>query len=127
MEHIELELTTYGTTSLRSLLEALKDLPETAPVVFDFCYLNPTTVDSYRGYYEHLALGWSTHGDKQNRDMRRNLSDANGSTFEGYKGGEYMMTPETPVWVDNYGDVSRTAIVAIEFDYVIRLITKSVG
>lgn len=33
--------------------------------------------------------------------------------FEGYKGGFYTMTADTPVWVANYGEATGVAVVDV--------------
>ncbi len=125
MNRIELELTAFGTTRLGSLIEAIKQQPGDSPVSFDFCYLVPAGIASYRGYYEHLALGWTDGGSMSANDMRQLLAEADGKVYEGWKGGNYRMSRYTPVWVDNRGEYSSTAIVAVEIDHRIRLITKA--
>jgi hypothetical protein len=36
-----------------------------------------------------------------------------GKTFEGYKGGEFVMGRNTPVWTDQSGDYYRRAITGV--------------
>lgn len=58
------------------------------------------TCRSYRGYYEDLAFdpGSTTAGK-----LLDSAQSALGATFIGYKGGEYTMRKNTPVWVSEYG------------------------
>lgn len=59
---------------------------------------------SYRGYYEMLA--WE--GAPEPVSIGAMLNEARravGGTFEGYKGGEYTMGGDTPVWIANYGEL----------------------
>ena len=35
---------------------------------------------------------------------------ANGSKFEGYKGGDFTMTRDTPVWFSHYADTGPAII-----------------
>jgi hypothetical protein len=52
------------------------------------------------------------------------LKDADGKTFEGYKGGDYTMSRQTPVWVSNYGTSNETAVVGvIDKNYVVIIAT----
>ncbi len=93
----------------------LERSPE-AEVQFDFCYTVPTTVNSYRGFYNHLAIGWESarsHWPLAS-DLANELRSAIGKTFEGYKGGDYYMDEQTPLWVANWGDTGSTAIDRIE-------------
>jgi hypothetical protein len=57
------------------------------------------------------------------------LEPAVNATFQGYKGGDYRMMRETPVWVANYSHTGGTGIVSIEAedDHTVILITKKVG
>lgn len=117
----ELDLSLFGTTTLGALIDALRFGPKDADVQFDFCYLSPTDVASYRGYYDHLALGWTDkhegpgHWPKASA-LLANLEAAIGKTFEGWKGGSYRMGRDTPLWVANAGDTGGTGITAIEFE-----------
>ena len=114
----ELTMTAYGTASLESVMEAIRKAPPKADVQFDFCYLRPTVVRSYRGYFDHCALGWS---DKSLPDrhwpsafsVATELEKAIGNTYQGWKGGYFQMSGETPLWVDQPEDCSGTAIVGV--------------
>lgn len=132
----------YQQLMLGELIEKIKacgltygeeNLPKT--MMFDFGSAVPTCLNSSRGDYSELALGYRLDGYdrhfKENdakpslaTDLLSDLESAIGSTFEGYKGGEYKMTKDTPVWVDNWGNCSNTAIVdVIDGGYYILLIT----
>ena len=105
--------------NLGELIDLLKTRPKKEPVRFDFGWLVPTACQSYRGYYEDLAIGFTeerVYPDPMVAVVLKDLKAAVGKTFMGYKGGAYMMTRESRVWVANYGNVSDTAITGIE-DY----------
>lgn len=128
-----LELSVWGTTTLGSLINALKRCNADADVEFDFCYLAPTKVNSYRGYYDHLALGWTDKHDGPGywpkvSALIAELESAIGKTFTGYKGGEYRMNGSTPLWVANYGQTGGTGIVGLncEGDMTVTLVTAKV-
>jgi hypothetical protein len=97
-----------------------------ATVKFDFEYFFPTAIDSWRGSYEELALNICA-SDSKNEPMTvscflQMLKDTVGKTLEGYKGGDYLMTKHTPVWVANYGNSGNTAVVDIidnEYEVII--------
>lgn len=95
------------------LIKQLEMCEKDLPVVFDFGGLVPDSIDSYRGYYEQLAISWIDRG-AQNRisvgEIISILKNAIGKTFYGYKGGEYEMNEFTPVWAAQYGDCTSTAI-----------------
>lgn len=113
-DQITLETTMFGTTSLGCLRSILKRMELDDQVVFDFCCTSPHSIHSYRGWYDHLALGWSYDKIMRIGDFSEMLSGAVGKTFGGWKGGDYRMDDETPIWVDNAGDASGTAIVGAE-------------
>lgn len=68
-------------------------------------------VDSYRGYYEQLAI---EPGEEATAgELADALSNAIGEEFQGYKGGDYTMSRNTPVWVSGYGDASGFAVTGV--------------
>ncbi len=97
-------------------------------IYFDFLGFRPTgKVDSYRGYYSDLAIEFSNGSDSDCTvgELAKVLDNAIGETYEGYKGGEYIMNEDTKVWVSNYGESSGTAIVGVrDDDWRVLLITE---
>lgn len=93
------------------------DRKDEATVYYDFEYFFPRRIDSWRGIYAELALDIQTHSDKTEplklSEFIKLLKDADGSEFSGYKGGEFVMSKRTPVWVANYGNSGNTAVVEI--------------
>lgn len=57
---------------------------------------------SYRGYYSDLALEPSPQTSTCG-ELLMLLQSALGQTFDGYKGGDFVMGPETPLWLASYG------------------------
>jgi hypothetical protein len=80
---------------------------------FDFKDVGVSELDSYRGYYDELAVGFDI-GGMGVQEFLIALIDAHGQTFYGYKGGDYIMHASTPVWVSNYGMCSDRIITGIE-------------
>jgi hypothetical protein len=78
---------------------------------------------SYRGIYAELAIPWVPRGGDNAclvKDLVKKLEDAVGSTQDGYKGGYYEMDNGTPMWVDNWGEASGTAVVDVQdHDYIV--------
>lgn len=115
--------------TLGELIEALEKQDQKKPVKFDFCYFSPDGVHSYRGYYEQLAIGYSyKEADVPTvEEFLKVLTNALDEDFYGYKGGQYKMGKNTPVWVDQPNHASGTAIVGV-FDgkYYIVLETASI-
>lgn len=92
-------------------------------VQFDFGSAIPTTLDSWRGSYSELALGYELVGYDGDDDANYNsmkvekllkdLKSAIGKEFYGWKGGDFKMSENTPVWVDNSGNANNCAIVDV--------------
>lgn len=100
--------------SLGELIALLTPCKQDVSIHFDFGDFRPTDVDSFRGYYDHLAIGFSDEGDPKVSDLLAQLNAAVGKSFTGYKGGDYTMTRRTPMWVANYGRSTSTAVVGVE-------------
>ena len=64
--------------------------------------INLTDPHSYRGYYHDLALEPTTEPVKV-WQLINQLSDVINTELTGYKGGEFLMSADTPVWVAHYG------------------------
>lgn len=58
---------------------------------------------SYRGYYCDLAFEREPGSWRRAADVLDDCRGAMGQVFEGYKGGEFMMGANTPVWVARWG------------------------
>lgn len=87
-------------------------------VCYDFCNAIPTTGGSWRGDYSNLAIGWTTDWEWDKRPLLKDFvkhlrENCYNKTFEGYRGGNYKMTGNTPVWVDKYGEATSTAITGV--------------
>lgn len=110
--------------TLGAAIEALEKEPAEAKLVFDSGG-GPYGPHSYRGYYSDLAFktGEDTTVGAFLRDCRASL----GETFEGYKGGDFPMDAETPLWASTYGTSSGIAIVGlINTGEKVTLLTKKV-
>lgn len=82
--------------TLGGLIKRLKELNPETLIKFN----NP---DSYRGYYDDLAFAPNETGTKAEL-LLVECQNSMGKVFHGYKGGDYMMGENTPVWIANYGD-----------------------
>lgn len=101
--------------TLGGLIARLEPCDNTLSVYFDFGHFAPTRLDSFRGYYEQLALGYAEEEAPSVTELLAELRGALGKTFSGYKGGEYVMNGHTPVWAANYGRSNETGIVAVRY------------
>lgn len=104
------------TMTLGELIAALDRKEPGESVHFDFGYFTPDSLHSWRGSYEQLALGYTNEYVSKItvKELLVMLRDARVKTFHGYKGGEYFMDDDTPVWVANYNEGCHTAIVDVE-------------
>jgi hypothetical protein len=118
---------TLGELILKTeiILKDLKGRNEEATVRYDFEYLFPTSIDSWRGSYNELALNYKSEGEEMSvSDFLQMLKDCIGKTFTGYKGGEYKMNRLTPVWVANYGRSGNTAVIdVVDAGWFVMLVT----
>lgn len=94
-ESARLERAKYHLT-LGELIESLDALaPKTIIAFPDGRY--PGTEHSYRGYYSDLALE-PTDTPITAEELHKQLSAALNKTYKGYKGGEFAMYGDTPLW-----------------------------
>lgn len=95
-------------------------------VVYDFEYLFPSSINSWRGSYSELALNFESGGSPMSiSSFLSMLKETVGKTFEGYKGGDFLMGKETPIWVANYGNSGNTGVVdVLDLGYKIVIITQ---
>ena len=108
------DLSIFGPITLGGLIAGLAKCDPTREVMFDFCGLGPTRFDSYRGYYDHLALGYEDGHLITAGGLKELAEAALGATYDGWKGGSYRMTRDTPVWIANPGDCWGRGIVAVD-------------
>ncbi len=110
--------------ALGHLIAKLEACDQSKDVEFDFCGFIPGDLDSYRGYYEQIALEYDNSGTVTVGELLKKCRDAIGATFTGYKGGEYTMRASTPVWVANYGHSCNTTITDVtEGRFTVYLVT----
>lgn len=114
----------FGTVTLGALIDALEPLQKAEKfdaddkdsarsVYFDFGGLVPHYFDSYRGFYDHLAITYHNAEAPSVSDLLAKLKAADGQVFDGYKGGSFRMDRRSPVWVANHGNCDSTAIVGL--------------
>lgn len=102
--------------TLGEFIQALEAVDPLSSIYFEFACCPPTEFDSYRGYYDHLALGFAgDYGAKGQTvaDLLEQARKALGAEFTGWKGGDYTMHEDTPLWVANPGNTGSTAIVGV--------------
>lgn len=103
--------------NLGEITDALTALPPTMRVfvMMNGLPFSPDGVDSYRGNYYDLAIEpVNTSYERTVGDLLGCLVAADGQTYEGYKGGEYLMHRETSVAVSQYSLCSQNYVTAVE-------------
>jgi hypothetical protein len=85
---------------LKELIEKLDSYPRSNKVKIGF--ENP---HSYRGYYEELAF--SPVEDTTVGAMLDAARSALGNTYEGYKGGEFIMDGSTTCYLAYYSEIGE--------------------
>jgi hypothetical protein len=89
-------------------LEGVDERYHDLPVKFEWD-ASPLAPHSYRGYYSDLAFEW-TPSVVTAAEFRKLLRQSLGRTFTGYKGGEFTMDEDTPLWTAQYGCTGRAII-----------------
>jgi hypothetical protein len=113
-------MSTYTCMTLGTWIAALEALPSEMSIVLDLDGPDNAVgeLTSWRGVYAHLAIDPAKHGTayalKTVADALKNALAADGGTFEGYKGGEFRMDRNTPLWVSPYGDADEVRPIGIE-------------
>lgn len=109
------EAAAAGQITLGALIDGLSQCKPDAYIQFRFASLNPGRLRSYRGYYDHLAIEPDGSFTRV-ADFLQHARHVLGKSFEGYKGGDYVMDDDTPIWVANWGDTSSTRVTGITDD-----------
>ena len=73
---------------------------------------HPRNAHSYRGYYSDLAFVKSAKQITV-KEFESACQKALNKTFEGWKGGDYVMDEKTPLWVSGIGDADSVAITDV--------------
>ena len=81
--------------TLGKMIERLKTLPAETPIFL-------SEPHSYRGYYADLAFQKPDIAISAARALAL-CQECVGKSFEGYKGGDYVMGNNAPVWQAYYG------------------------
>lgn len=103
--------------SLGEFVAQLAKLPPERDVYIDYACLAPMKLDSYRGYYDHIALGFTTEEDAPTvQQLLEHARQNIGAVLSGYKGGDFTMGEPTPLWLSNRGRVADVIIVGVRDD-----------
>lgn len=100
--------------TLGQLIALLDEADDDLPVEFSEGGF-PTDPHSYRGYYCDLALE-STDEEVVVADLQETLEDVHGSELTGYKGGQFEMGTNTPLWQSEWGNSNGPPIEDAEVE-----------
>jgi hypothetical protein len=113
--------------TLGKLLSLIKKFYETEnelkqQVIFDFCSTFPHSFHSWRGDYYQISLDYHLWDDDEQPLLAEQFikmmeNDVIGKVFFGWKGGEFTMTEDTPVWVSTQRGGHHTAVVGVTSSY----------
>jgi hypothetical protein len=80
----------------------------------------PGEEESYRGYYSDLSF--NLEGETPAVDFLKQCEAALGTTYGGYKGGDFQMNGDTPLWRAEYGNTGEAIVDAeiVDGDLVLR-------
>ena len=120
-----------GAMSANDIIEKLKEFESTNKLVViemnNEIYTSDFNADSWRGSYSLPAIGYNYDDSGVSIETAiDNLNEVNGMEVTGYKGGEYQLAADDPIFVANYGESNNcTAIVDIvEIENYIVCLTK---
>ena len=99
----------YNNTTLGDLIEWLEQQDQELIVKDGF-----STPHSDRGSYNELAF--TPAAESKIKDMLKYAKEADGSRYEGWKGGMYKMHRNTSVYIGEYGECGDS-ITPIHFKY----------
>lgn len=109
------------TITVGEFIDFLEKVDPEHSVKYDFGYMVPTTIDSWRGIYAELALGYAHSKTVDDipkvAQLLTSLKECIGKVYQGYKGGHFQMGRTTPLWVDNWGEYSQTVISKVVQEY----------
>lgn len=114
--------------NLGELITLLATADDLAQVYFDYGYSSPGRLISWRGSYVEMSLTSSTDVTTVGA-LLKHLEEMLGTTVEGYKGGDYAVRRDCPMWADDYSECPGTAIVGIDksSDYQVIIQTWHMG
>lgn len=110
--------------TLGALIALLEKTPNALPVTYSNGS-SPGVASSYRGYYADLSFEPSSLSTTVETLLEEARSALN-TTFEGYKGGEFVMGERTPLWAAPWGDCGPAIVGSVLTDNKLTLIVKEI-
>lgn len=122
-EIVRREAAEAGQWTLGKFIDALQAAPQRHHIRFRFASACVGDFDSYRGYYDHLAIEpTGRSGSSTVAEVLAKAAYCMGRKFTGYKGGDFLMTEDTPLWVAYYGQSGGSRVVGLtvnQYDVII--------
>lgn len=91
--------------------------------------ISPGAPHSYRGYYSDLAfeLNDPTVVNLKVKDFLAVCRKVLDTTLEGYKGGDFVMDADTPLWLSAWGEADDVAMMDVmrKDDETVLIVVKS--
>jgi len=110
--------------TLGQLIDGLKKYgPDTTVQFINGAY--PGSPHSYRGHYSDLALEPNEQPIKVPQLIDQ-LEKVLNTELTGYKGGEFLMDTDVPMWCAEYGNCGKAIVGVEEIDSMATLITKNI-
>lgn len=110
--------------TLGAAIKQLSEIDGATIVKYDGGF-HPCSEHSYRGYYSDLALDAKTEPTTA-ADLLNVLKRAQGATYQGYKGGDFVMGDDTPLWAASWGSCGKAIVGLSMVDGAAVLATKQV-
>ena len=114
LDRLERETQRHDHMTLEALAGKLAALEAHVPLAMEDGAAPHPQVHSYRGYYSHAAIppgaGFPT---TTAGGMLETIRRAMGLPVYGWKGGEFRLYPDTPVWIAPLGENSQLALTDV--------------
>lgn len=112
--------------TLGQAIQQLSTTDPNLPVRFDNGD-SPGKAMSYRGYYSDLAISPESHVDPVSvSEFLATLKGALNKTFTGYKGGDFTMGEDAPLWCADYSMLGLAIMDLQVDDKGVTILTKDI-
>lgn len=94
------------------LINEIKKLKRDTAIRYDFGYFSPVGFHSYRGFYEDVAIGFEYRQDNlMAMDFLKQLKNMLGKEIHGWKGGTYIVEPDSYLWVSKDASEANGTVI----------------
>ena len=113
--------------TLGKAIEQLSKFEEKESIRFDYEDKAPGNPHSYRGYYSDLSFEPCQIDESAKvGSFLKDLKDSLNKEFTGWKGGDFFMGENTPLWVATEGDCGRAIIDICHSEEGLIITTKEI-